>query len=86
MVLDTTLSEECVLLVINHARVAKTTQLNVLLVPMDTSTPTEDVSHHAQLDSSLTQPQSHARPALQLVPLAALLTTVSLVQMIRSFQ
>lgn len=46
MVKDTTLSEECVLLVINHAKPVPTIQLNVPHVPLTTSAQTEDVSVH----------------------------------------
>lgn len=47
VVKDTTLSEECVLLVINLVRLVPTTQLNVLHVLLTTSVKTEDVFHHA---------------------------------------
>lgn len=47
VVKDITLSEECVLLVINLARLVLTTQLNVLHALLTTSVKTEDVFHHA---------------------------------------
>lgn len=47
VVKDTTLSEECVLLVINLVRLVPTTQLNVLRALLTTSVKTEDVFLHA---------------------------------------
>jgi len=69
--MDSTLSEEDVLLVINHAKLVLLTQLNVLHVLITTLVQTEDVFLHAQLDNISTLFQKHADNVLQLVLHAA---------------
>ncbi len=71
VVLDFMPSEEFVLLVINHAKHVPTTQLNVLLVLITTSVPTEDVFNHAAKELIWTAFQRHADHVHQLVPHAA---------------
>lgn len=57
---DTTLSEECVLLVINLVRLVLTTQLNVLHALPTSSAKTEDVFHHVLKEPILMPSQRHA--------------------------
>jgi hypothetical protein len=69
--MDSTLSEEDVLLVINHAKLVLLTQLNVLHVLIILLVQMEDVSLHAHQDNILTLFQKHADNVLQLVLHAA---------------
>lgn len=69
--MDSTLSEEDVLLVINHAKLVLLTQLNVLHVLITTLVQTEDVFLHVQPDNISTLFQKHADNVLQHVLHAA---------------
>lgn len=84
--LDTTLSEDNVLLAINHARAVPTTHFNVLHVLITLSVQVEDVFQLVPTDNISMLFQEPADNALQLVPLAAQNNSVQLVQTIRSFQ
>jgi hypothetical protein len=73
-------SEDSVLHVTDHARLVPTTHSSVLRVLTTSSVQTDDVSHLALLDSISMVFQELADHAHQLVPLAALNSSVPLVQ------
>ncbi len=76
MVKDTTLSEECVLLVISLVRLVLTTQLNVLHVLLTLSVKTEDVFHHVLKEPILMLSQRPADHVILHAILAAQKSTV----------
>lgn len=76
VVKDTTLSEECVLLVISLVRLVLTTQLNVLHVLLTLSVKTEDVFHHVLKEPILTPSQRPADHVILHAILAAQKSTV----------
>lgn len=76
VVKDTTLSEECVLLVISLVRLVLTTQLNVLHVLLTLSVKTEDVFHHVLKEPILMPSQRPANHVILHVLLAAQKSTV----------
>lgn len=76
VVKDTTLSEECVLLVISLVRLVLTTQLNVLHVLLTSSVKTEDVFHHVLKEPILTPSQRPADHVILHAILAAQKSTV----------
>lgn len=76
VVKDTTLSEECVLLVISLVRLVLTTQLNVLHVLLTLSVKTEDVFHHVLKEPILMLSQRPADHVILHAILAAQKSTV----------
>ena len=76
VVKDTTLSEECVLLVISLVRLVLTTQLNVLHVLLTLSAKTEDVFHHVLKEPILMLSQRPANHVILHAILAAQKSTV----------
>ncbi len=76
VVKDTTLSEECVLLVISLVRLVLTTQLNVLHVLLTLSVKTEDVFQHVLKEPILMLSQRPADHVILHAILAAQKSTV----------